>query len=124
MPKNVADKKFYHVTVHSEDTGVLVLLIYHRTTNRVWMHAVTKLQPRCIPVHTIREALHVSVVRNLLAYRAVIGCNLTSHVSGYSKITTRKTHTANLSLLNTVTDRAENAIGDAGTYVIQLYSPT
>lgn len=65
--------EFQWVAVHGSNKDIFMFLIYHKTTKEVWMNTGTKLKPKCIPVHTVRESLPTSVVRTLIAYHAITG---------------------------------------------------
>ena len=119
---DASEENFQRVFVYSRDTDVLLLLIRHETTPEVWMNACTKKKPRCIPIHTLQEGLAKLIIRNLMAYHAITGCDSTSQFCGYSKMTTWRAYKANPNLLNTFTDQSEDAMADAEKFIIKLYS--
>ena len=88
------------------------------------MNAGTKMKPRCITIHTLWEGLPKLIIRNLMAYHAITGCDSTSQFCGYSKMTTWRAYKANPNLLNTFTDQSEDAMRGAEKFIIKFYSPT
>ena len=81
------------VVVSASDTDVLILHIAHRdkmTSTRVYMRSGTAKRRKYIPVHEIHNKLPQAVVKSLLPFHAVTGCDVTSQIEKRSKATTWK----------------------------------
>lgn len=70
----------------------------------------TKLKPKFIPLHAVRESLPTSVVWRILAYPAISSCDSTRHFSGHSEVTTWRIYRANPILTDIFTRTAENTV--------------
>ena len=112
------------IIVHSKDTDILLLLIYHKTASEVWMNAGTSKKPRCIPVHIIRDSMSPNHLRNILGYHAITGCDSTSNFFGHGKLSTWQRYKSDPSILDSFTDNREEAFVDAERFVIKIYNPT
>jgi len=121
---DAAQKQFKRMIVVCRDTDVLVLFTYHQTTDEVWMDAGTTKKPKYIPVHDVRKSLPNTVLRNLLAYHSITGCDSTSQLSGHGKKSTWKTYMEQPDMLDSFTDMSESASDGAELFVINVYSPT
>ena len=69
------------IVVYSRDTDVLVLLTHHRErlpARQLWMRTGPNKDPKYIPIHDVVKTHSESVLKELLAFHALTGCDTTS----------------------------------------------
>ncbi|KAG1682024.1 Sprouty-related, EVH1 domain-containing protein 2 [Nymphon striatum] len=74
--------------INCRDTDVLVLLVHfcdHIAADELWMCSGTKMKPKYIPVHIVRQHLTDAICSTLPAFHAVTGCDSTSQFAGHGK---------------------------------------
>ena len=83
-------KGYERLIIQCRDTDVLVLLLVfaNQLSQGIWMKAGTAKKPRYIKVHAI--ALPNEILKGLLAFHAITGCDTTSQFTGHGKRTTWK----------------------------------
>ena len=67
--------------ITSPDTDVAVLCLFHCSTlniNELWFHTGSGKKRRFIPMHVIAEKLSEEIIRVLLAFHTLTGCDSTS----------------------------------------------
>jgi hypothetical protein len=81
-----------HVTVVADDTDVLILLLYHWTSNMVDIHFRSEASKvkgshgvKIINIRSVVNDLNQSILGNLLAIHAWGGCDTTSAIFGHGK---------------------------------------
>ena len=84
-----AGKGFQRIVLQCRDTGVLLLLIYflgnHPSRPEVWLKSGTARQMQHYPVHDIAKELPAEVMRNILGFHALTGCDTVSSFGGFGK---------------------------------------
>ena len=115
------------VVVSASDTDVLILHIAHRdkmTSTRVYMRSGTAKRRKYIPVHEIHNKLPQAVVKSLLPFHAVTGCDVTSQIGKRSKATTWKVFCKQPDLLASLgeMDITEEVHDQTEKFVCALYS--
>ena len=126
---------FERIVVRSDDTDVLVLLLYYSSRGMldttVYMHAGHTTQyiqrERFIPINTIVETLGCELCQNLPAAHALTGCDSTSSLfktgkrSAYTQlvelIKNNPTELTNFGL----TDNVDDDVHCARTYILAVY---
>ena len=76
------------VIVNSTDTDVLILLVSHFSKMKckdLWLLCCTAKKRKYIPVKAIYQRLPSAVIKHLISFHAVTGCDTTSFTSGYTK---------------------------------------
>ena len=76
------------VIITSPDTDVVVLCLFHYSMlniNKLWFHTGTVKKRRFIPMHIIAEKLSEEIIRVLLAFHTLTGCDSTSAPFGCGK---------------------------------------
>ena len=111
---------------YHRDTDVVLLLIHHITADEVWMDAGTTKNPRCIPVHDMRNSLPVPLNRNLLAFHAITGCDSTSVPRTWKNWHLENIHDSfSANGVNSFAERGGTDLNDEEKeHVINIYSPT
>ena len=74
--------------ITSSDTYIAVLCLFHCSTlniNELWFHTATGKKRRFIPMHVIAEKLSEEIIRVLLAFHTLTGCDSTSAPFGCGK---------------------------------------
>ena len=78
------------IVVSSRDTDVLVLLASHFdriNCTELWMKAGTNKKPKYIPVHDIVSSLPQDILKSLIPFHTLTGCDTTSFIAQHSKMT-------------------------------------
>ena len=90
------------VIVQSPDTDVVVLCTFFftsMTASQLWFKTGVRDKVRYIPIHELASTLGTEMVKLLLGFHALTGCDSTSGISGIGKKKAwrdlSKTHTAN-----------------------------
>lgn len=122
--KDAEQNGYKRVVIKSKDTDVLVLFLYHETTAEVWMDAGTTKKPKHIPVHQVRQSLQQDVVKNLLAFHAITGCDSTSQFAAHGKKTAWKTYVDAPTALDDFDDFRNTTFHKAEYFVMKLYDCT
>ena len=76
------------VFITSPDTDVAVLCLFHCSTlniNELWFHISTGKKRRFIPMHVIAEKLSEEIIRVLLPFHTLTGCDSTGAPFGCAK---------------------------------------
>ncbi len=78
--KDAIDRGFNRILVDCRDSDVLLLLVHFfgHLLVEVWMLSGTKRQRKCFPVNKIAASMPSPVIKNLLGYHALTGCDSNS----------------------------------------------
>jgi len=114
------------VVVCARDTDVILLLLHHYQRikcDEVWVMAGTSGKRKFIPIHTIALSMDDQLRRNILAFHAITGCDVTSYLAGISKKNAWKTYMESSHLLSTLGNipLSENAVANVEKFVVKLY---
>ena len=88
-PYDINSKQKY-IVVSSKDTDVLVLLVSHfdmLNCTEPWMKAGTYKKTKNIPVHDIVSSIPQNILKSLILFHALIGCDTTSFIAQHTKWT-------------------------------------
>ena len=83
-----------YIIVQSKDTDVLVLLIslfYKINCIELWMKAGTKKNPKFIPVHDVVNSISPTILKSLIPFHTLTGCDTTSFIAQHTKWSAWKT---------------------------------
>ena len=78
------------IVVSSRDTDVLVLLLSHFdriNCKELWMKAGTAKKPKNIPVHDIVSSISQDILKSLIPFHTLTGCDTTSFIAQHTKWT-------------------------------------
>lgn len=126
---------YERIIVRSDDTDVLVLLLYYRSIQmldtEVFMHAghVTQFtrRERFIPVNQIVDKLGRELCQNLPAAHALTGCDTTSSLfkigkrSAFSKLASQVRECPEILTTFGMTDNVEADVVSARRYILNVY---
>ena len=87
-PYDINSKQKY-IVVSSKDTDVLVLLVSHfdmLNCTEPWMKAGTYKKTKNIPVHDIVSSIPQNILKSLILFHALIGCDTTSFIAQHTKM--------------------------------------
>ena len=123
------------VLVCSDDTDVLVLLLYYKSINmldtQMYMHAGHTTQytrrERFIPINNIVEKVGKGLCQNLPAAHALTGCDTTNSFFkigkcvAYSKLAGLVREDPTVLTIFGLTDNVDDDVASAGKYVLLMY---
>ncbi|KAG1682026.1 Sprouty-related, EVH1 domain-containing protein 2 [Nymphon striatum] len=114
--------------INCRDTDVLVLLVHfcdHIAADELWMCSGTKMKPKYIPVHIVRQHLTDAICSTLPAFHAVTGCDSTSQFAGHGKKKAWQAYIKDPTVLNQFgrAEFSERLMSNAEKYVVQMYAP-
>lgn len=126
-------RNYQTIIVKSDDTDVLVLLIYYVSrqvfgTASIFMHAGHGDRQRFIPVSEISKRLGTALCESLPACHALTGCDTTSSLFKIGKTTALNKLEKNITELQGLktfglTDRLQESLPVARQYALSLYGP-
>lgn len=110
------------LVIQSDDTDVLVLLIWHDLAQNIWMQRSTPT--RYVNVHEIALKLGPDVKNSLLGFHSVTGCDTVSQFRAVGKKTAWKIFTQQPHLLKDIGLSSDVPLQNVEEFVCKLYSPS